>query len=253
MKRVLLTGAAGFAGTAFRRFARGRYRIRCFDRVPVAGERDVVVGNLTDQEAVFRAAKGCDAVVHLAAIRDDADFMTQILPNNIVGTYNVYEAARQAHVRKFVFASTMQVDMGYPREKRLTPDMPPLPTNFYAASKVLGENLGEIYANRFNMSVVCLRFGWIAVRSDAEWEGLLGRVPPWETITERDLNGILCAAVEAKGVGFVILPAFSRNARHRRDLSLLKKALGYYPREDARELHRRGKFFTSRPGPRKRS
>ncbi len=251
MKRILLTGAAGHAGRHFLKFARERYLVRCLDRAPVPGVADAIQADLTDQKALIEAAKGCDAVVHLAAIRDEADFMTEILPNNIVGVYNMYEAARRANVRKFVFASTVQTETGYGYNDFVTPDMPAWPTTYYGAAKVLGENLGEVYSIRFNMSVICLRFGWIAIQDDPEWDGLMHQLPPWETLTGNDLNGIIEASIEVKGVQFAILPAFSRNAAKHRDLQLIKKTLGYYPKDDPQAQYRRGRFFTSRRRPRK--
>ena len=246
MKRILLTGAAGHAGRHFLKYARERYQVVPLDRAAMPNEPNAVRADLTDLPALIQAAKGCDAVVHLAAIRDEADFMTEILPNNIVGVYNMYEAARRAGVRKFVFASTVQTETGYGYDKFVTPDMPAWPTTYYGAAKVLGENLGEVYSIRFNMSVICLRFGWIAIQSDPEWDGLMHQLPPWETLTGNDLNGIIEASIEVKGVPFAILPAFSRNAAKQRDLKLLKKTLGYYPQDDPQAQYRKGGFFTSR-------
>src|SRR5687768_11829894 len=94
---VLVTGSAGRVGRAVVRElqSRGR-RVRGFDRVPTPGAAEAVVGDLTDPDALARAAAGAGTVVHLAATPDDDDFMTQLLPNNVVGVYHLFEAARQA-------------------------------------------------------------------------------------------------------------------------------------------------------------
>jgi uronate dehydrogenase len=237
MKRVLLTGAAGGIGTAFREFARGMYEIRCFDRVPVSGEADAVTGNLTDQPAIAAAARGCDALVHLGAERDEADFMTKLLPDNIAGTYNAFEAARQAGVRRFVFASTIQVEE-YPRGTRVTPDMPARPWNMYAVTKLFGESLGRIYSRRFGISVICLRIGWTLIlpREKKDIEASGGKDLEYG-LTLRDCCEIIGHSIDADWIEFAILPAFSRNAAGIRDLSLLEKVIGYAPQDDAVEIY----------------
>ncbi len=237
MKRVLLTGAAGGIGSALREHAKGRYHFRCFDRVPVPGESDGVVGNLTDLKALAKACDGCDAVVHLGAQRDEADFMTTILPDNILGTYNAYEAARLAGVKRFVFMSSAQTEEGYPEGTFVTPSMLPRSLNTYAVSKVLGEHLGQVYAYRHGLSVICLRAGWVAL--PREYEEIQADDENVQIVcTIRDCCEILCRAVDAEGVDYAVLPAMSRNAAKIRDLQLLEKVLRYVPQDDAYELFR---------------
>lgn len=232
LKRVLVTGAAGGIGTEFRKFAGGRYEIVSFDRKPVEGERGAVVADVTDLDALCRAAAGCDAMLHLAAVRDDADFMEMILPNNILGAFNAYEAARRAGVRKIVFASTDQVNGGFPAGAVVTSGMPPRPANFYAVSKLFGEDLGRIYSARFGISVICLRLGWAAIPADPEWvEEMETGGPSAGALSVRDMNEIITRSLDAEGVRFEILPAFSRNASRIRDLSPLKRVLGYEPQD----------------------
>jgi uronate dehydrogenase len=236
MKKILLTGAAGGIGTEFRRFAKGLYEIRCFDKVPVPGEPDAVVADLTDGPALVAAAKGCQAIVHLGARRDDDDFMTQLLPNNIVGAYNAFEAARQASIPRFVFASTAQTE-GYPHGTRVTPDMPARPWNMYAATKVFGESLGRIYSRRFGISVIALRIGWCLLeREMEEVRTTKGRNLEWG-LTVRDCCESIRHAIEAPWIEFAIVPVFSKNGAAIRDLDLLKKVTGYYPQDDAFELY----------------
>ncbi|MEK7768065.1 MAG: NAD(P)-dependent oxidoreductase [bacterium] len=241
MTRVLLTGAAGGIGTAFREAMRDRFSFVCFDRVATPGEPGAVVADLTDLPALERAAAGCDAVVHLAARRDEDDFLTRILPDNIVGTYHVFEAARRAKVGTFVFASSVQAEER-PERGMVTPDQPPVTLNTYAASKVLGEHLGLMYAHRYKMAVICLRMGWVSLPVDLEELKGHGRGAFTTVLTVRDCCGILAAAVTAAGVEYAILPAMSRTAAAIRDLSLLERTIGYAPQDDALELFDRGAF-----------
>src|SRR6185369_10045463 len=97
---VLVTGSAGRIGRAVVRelTARG-HKVRGFDRVATPGVTDTVVADITDADAVRRAVAGVRTLIHLAATPDDDDFLTQLAPNNIVGAYQIMEAARAAGVR----------------------------------------------------------------------------------------------------------------------------------------------------------
>lgn len=234
-KRILLTGSAGAVGTIFRNYAEKKYDIVCFDCRPTKGVRRAIVANLLDLGALRRAARGCDAVVHLAAFPRPANFLETIVPNNIIGAYNAYEAAVRENVRKFVFASSVHAEFGHGEEAQVTPWMRPAPTNVYGASKILGENLGRIFSRRHGLSVICLRFGAVLTPRDAGWMERYDMLPTPIALLPKDLCEIIRRSIEVKNVDFAILPAFSNNARRIRDLSLLKKVLGYEPREDAYE------------------
>src|SRR5947209_6383762 len=107
---VLVTGSAGRVGQAVVAELKARgLRVRGYDRVPTPGLDDSVAADITDGAALRRAADGMAALVHLAATPDDDDFLTQLLPNNIVGVYHVLEAARQAGVKRLALASSGQV------------------------------------------------------------------------------------------------------------------------------------------------
>lgn len=232
VRRVLVTGSAGYVATAFRRWAGDRYRFTCFDRRPTPGVPDALVGDLADRRAVDRAMHGVDAVLHLGGARDPADFMRVILPDNIVGTCNVYESAARAGVGRVVFASTLQAEDGYPRGARVSVDMPARPLNLYAAAKVLGEDLGRTAAYRLGLPVVALRLGWVLVPEDPEWREREGREPPAITVTMRDCFEVFVRALEARDLPFALLPVYSRSAAAVKDLSPLKEVLGYEPQDD---------------------
>ena len=93
--KILITGAAGAVGTVLIKGLGDRYQLRAFDRLPLPELEDVVVGELTDFEAVVRATQGMDAVIHLAGNPSGAAPWEEILHSNIIGTYNLFEAARR--------------------------------------------------------------------------------------------------------------------------------------------------------------
>ena len=107
-KKVLVTGGSGQLGQMFLRHYGDYYRLcLTYHTNPFeAPDHEVVQMDLTDYDAVLSAVQGVDAVVHFGADSGSRAPWDSILPNNIVGTYNAYEAAREADVMRFVFASS---------------------------------------------------------------------------------------------------------------------------------------------------
>jgi len=160
---VLVTGSAGRIGQAVvRELKSSGFRVRGFDLAPTPGADELIQGDITDGPAVGRAAAGAAALVHLAAIPDDDDFLTRLLPNNVVGVYHVLEAARLAGVGRLVLASSGQVVwwQRFTGPLPITTDAPPTPRAWYAAAKVLLEAAGRAYAEGHGLSVVAGRLGW---------------------------------------------------------------------------------------------
>ena len=102
--RVLVTGAEGTIGTAVREHLGGRYELSFLTLTPQ--DFPSHVADLADLDAIRPAFENVDAVVHLAASAAIETPWDDVLHNNIVGTYNVFEAARQAEVSRVVFASS---------------------------------------------------------------------------------------------------------------------------------------------------
>lgn len=232
---ILVTGSAGRVGQAVVKelLARGE-RVRGFDRVPTPGLPDSHVGNLTDVDAVRRATEGADAVIHLAATPDDADFMSEILPNNIVGLYHVLETTRLAGARRLVLASTGQVNW-WQRERTehaIRPDELPTPRYWYAAAKVFAEAIGQGYAETHGLSVIAARLGWCPRPGQEKEIAALD----WAKdlyLSPGDAGRFFHAAVRAPlTIRFAIVYATSRHLRLPRfDLGPTKTLLGWEPRE----------------------
>ena len=106
-RRVLVTGAEGTIGTAVREHLADRYELTSLTLTPQ--EFPSHVADIADLDAILPAFENVDAVVHLAASAALETPWDDVLHNNIVGTYNVFEAARQAGVSRVVFASSNHV------------------------------------------------------------------------------------------------------------------------------------------------
>lgn len=166
-KRVLVTGCAGAVGKAVcAELMRCGHFVRGFDLIPMPAEialSESIIGSIQDRAAIDSAMQGINVVIHLAAQPDQGDFYTQIVPKNIIGVYNVFEAARAAGVRRVVLASTVQVISGIDWTKApIKVEHGTAPTNTYALSKVFAEELGRMYARLYAMSVIAVRIGWFA-------------------------------------------------------------------------------------------
>lgn len=160
---ILVTGSAGRIGQAVVRelIARGQ-AVRGLDIVPTPGGSESVVGDIASFDVVRRAMTGVSALVHLAATPDDDDFLTKLLPNNIVGTFNVIESAREANVPRIILASTGQV-VWWQRMRGEVPigvSVQPTPRGWYAATKCFLEAAGRSLAEAHGRTVLSVRLGW---------------------------------------------------------------------------------------------
>ncbi len=168
---VLVTGAAGLLGRyILRELTAAGYAVRGLDRRAGEGTDDWVVGDVTDAATVARAVAGAGLVIHAAARANIWQGTgEEIMHTNVMGTWQVFEAARQAGVPRVVFCSSDSV-IGYTvREGAMKPpvympvdlDHPLRATDPYALSKILGEDIGRAYTH-WGMEVVALRTVFVA-------------------------------------------------------------------------------------------
>jgi hypothetical protein len=214
---VLVTGSAGRIGRpVVAELQARRHAVRGFDVVPTPGLDDAVVGSVTDEAAVRRAMDGIGAVVHLAATPDDDDFLTRLVPNNVVGVYHVFEAARAAGVRRMVLASSGQV-VWWSRIRGpwpVTADVAPTPRGWYAATKVFQEAAGRAFAEMFGMTVVVARLGWCPRSAEQVRELAAVDWGPDLYLSPGDAGRFFACAVDAPlSVPFVITYPTSRPLR----------------------------------------
>lgn len=160
--RILLTGAAGNLGKVLRdRLKRYADVVRISDIADLGAQREqeeIVPCNLADPHAVHELVAGVDAIVHLGGVSVERPF-EEILPANIQGTYNLYEAARRHGVRRIVFASSNHVIGFYKQGEMLDADTVPRPDGYYGISKAFGEQMASFYFDRYGIETVCLRIG----------------------------------------------------------------------------------------------
>jgi uronate dehydrogenase len=230
MKRILITGAAGQIGVALRQGLRGIYPlIRLLDVAPLganeAGE-EVVSADIRDIAAIESAMTGIDCVVHLAGASVESEW-EKVLPLNIEGCYNVFEAARRQGVKRVIFASSNHAIGFHRRERFIDNSVVPRPDTRYGVSKVFGEAVGRLYADKYGLSVACLRIGTFRNPDrPAEARQLL----TW--ISHRDMVQLVRRCIDAPDYHFVTVYGVSNNLRSRWDNTNVK-FLGYRPQDDS--------------------
>lgn len=211
MNRILITGAAGAIGSTLRAGLRGRYPllrlsdVRCMESAG-AGE-ELNTADLGNYAAVKTAMTDIDCVVHLGGIPREAPWPS-ILEANIIGSYNLFEAARECGVKRVIFASSNHA-VGFHRASRnIGIDVEPRPDSRYGVSKVYGEALGRLYADKHGISVACLRIGSfreqpVDVRQLATW------------ISPRDMVRLVRCCIDAPDYRYLVLYGVSNNTRTR--------------------------------------
>ena len=161
-RRIVFTGAAGGIGTMTRPLLARLYpglvlsdRVRPADLLPT---ETFVSADLTNPDEVAALVKGADSVIHLGGHSVEGTW-EQILNANIIGCYNLFEAARVAGVKRVVFASSNHAIGFYPRKKKIRTDVTVRPDSRYGVSKAFGEALGALYSDKHGIAVTCLRIG----------------------------------------------------------------------------------------------
>jgi uronate dehydrogenase len=160
--QLLMTGAAGGLGQAMReRLKKNCDLLRLSDISPMppaqAGE-EVVQVDLADADAVKSMVAGCQAIVHFGGVSTEQAW-DPILKANIVGAYNLYEAARIHGVKRVIFASSNHV-MGFYRQNEVVDALnPPRPDGLYGLSKAFGEDISRLYFDRYGIETACVRIG----------------------------------------------------------------------------------------------
>jgi uronate dehydrogenase len=230
MKRILITGAAGQIGVALRKGLRGSYPlVRLLDVAPLGkaeGGEEVITTDIGDIAAIEKAMESIDCVVHLAGASVESPW-DKVLPLNIGGCYNTFEAARRQGVKRVIFASSNHAIGFHRRERFIDNTVVPRPDTRYGVSKVFGEAVGRLYADKYGLSVACLRIGTFRTPDrPIEARQLL----TW--ISHRDMVQLVRRCIDHVNYHFVTVYGVSNNLRSRWDNSNVK-FLGYRPEDDS--------------------
>ena len=245
-KRILVTGMSGLIGGAVRERLEGRYRLTALNRSLVPGVQ-TVQADIADFDAIRPAFENQEAVVHLAASARGLAPWEHVRDPNLIGTYNVFEAARQAGVGRVVFASSGSTISGWENVQpyralvsgdydkvmqpwpMITHETPVRPTGVYGATKVWGEALAWHFTDCSDLSILCLRIGLVNAQ-DRPTDSRQFSV--W--CSQRDISQMVERCIEAQPeLKYDVFYAVSRNKWGYRDISHASEVVGYEPLDEA--------------------
>ena len=245
-KKVLITGMSGLIGGLLKDHLldAGGYELTALNRSDVEGVR-TVQADIADLDAIRPAFEGQDVAVHLAAFLGGRDWERQ-RDVNVLGTFNVFEAARLAGVSRVIFASSGNAIRGFervppysliangeydkvPSDFRKLTHLDVRPEALYGAAKVWGEALARHFSDDYGMSAINVRIGSVTqgdrprtVRENAIY------------LSHRDVATHLKACIDAPdSVRCDTFFAVSNNRWNYRDLSHAKEVLGWEPEDTA--------------------
>lgn len=230
--KVLMTGAAGGVARMTRPMLRELYPDLLLSDVKrpddLRNDETFAPADLTDMAAVEAITKGVDGVIHLGGVSVERPW-DEILPANIIGCHNLFEAARRNGVKRVIFASSNHAIGFYPRTRRIDTDKAVRPDGYYGVSKAFGEAIGALYAYKHGLRVTSLRIGNVDYKPVD-----LRRLSIW--LHPEDLVQLFVIGLEHPDVRCEIFYGVSNNARSFWD-NRRAHELGYEPAHVA-EDHR---------------
>lgn len=244
LRKLVLTGAAGRLGS----YLREPLSQLCEELV--SSDLPERIGTLYPGERYQRAdlavasevdalIEGAEMVVHFGAIGDEAPF-EKILGPNIIGAYNVWDAASRHGARRVVYASSIHAVGMYPKTEFIGTDVPHRPDSFYGLAKCFAEDLARLYWDKRGLEAVCLR-----ILSCAK-VGNLRALGTW--LSYPDLIQLVTRAIDTPVAGFSIVYGVSANDRTPVD-NAAASFLGYRPQDNAESFAAEIFAANTRPDP----
>jgi nucleoside-diphosphate-sugar epimerase len=245
-KNVLVTGLSGLIGSALRPVLADEFNLSALNRSEVPGI-PTTQASLENYDDILPAFQEQDTVIHLAAKISDSAGWQALLETNVIGTRHVFEAAKEAGVKRVVFASSGATVSGWEQDEpylsiiegryeeagaeisMISESMATRPGNLYASTKIWGESLARFYAGTFGLEVVCLRIGF-ANEQDRPTNSRQFSV--WNS--QRDVVQAIRLAMDVElPDGFDVFFVLSNNRWGYRSLDHAKTGLGYEPVDSA--------------------
>ena len=240
--RLLITGINGRIGTILRNAFEDVHGVYGLDRIEPFSDR-ILSADIADYlqvSQVIQRFRPLDAIIHLAGNPSVSASWDSVLSANIIGTRNIFEAAREFQVRRVVFASSNHVTGAYegfepdlhlhtqPEPPKISPHDPIRPDSDYGVSKAFGEAVARYYCARWGIEGICLRIGAVVEDDDPTQNLRLRKV--W--LSHRDLIQLVEKSLIAN-VTFGIYYGVSNNKGAFWDLANARMELGYEPQDNA--------------------
>ena len=239
--RYLITGINGLIGTVLRNALGQMHTVYGLDRAGEFTEQvlSADISNYTQTAQVVKQFSPLDAIIHLAGNPKVDASWESVLNANIIGTRNIFEAARESQVPKVVYASSNHVTGAYhgfepdlykytqPGPPMISPEDPIRPDSDYGLSKAFGEAVARYYFDRWGIKATCLRIGAVMKDDDPTEQSQNRRI--W--LSHRDLVQLVEKSL-ASDVTFGIYYGISNNKDAFWDISNARADLGFAPVDD---------------------
>ncbi len=244
MRRLLITGAGGGLGRAMRkRLAPMAEMLRLSDIVDLgeaAPGEELVTCDLGDADAVHRLVEGCDAILHLGGISTEDKF-SKIMNANLLGLFNLYEAARAHGQPRILFASSNHTVGFYRQDEHLDVNAPMKPDGLYGVSKCFGEALARMYFEKFGQETAIVRIG-----SCMEKPTNYRMLSTW--MSYDDFAGMIGCVFRAPLLGCPVIWGVSDNDSRWWDNSAAS-FIGWRPKDNAERFRAELEASVPRPAP----
>ena len=228
LDKIVLTGACGRLGS----YLRKPLSNLCRNLISTDINNDIsslydnekfINADLSKFEEINSVIEGANMICHFGAIVDEKKF-SDLLGPNFIGSYNVWESAKQNKVKRIIYASSIHAVGMYSNSVKLTPFVPHRPDTYYGLSKCFSEDLARMYYEKCQIETACLRIASCAPvntkRGLSSW------------LSYDDLVLLVTSAIKAKLVGFSILYGVSNNSRKNID-NTESSNINFMPKDNA--------------------
>lgn len=231
LKKIVLTGAAGRLGGYLRKPLAAKCETLVSTDIapltdPLIKGESFVQADLADYAKMSEIIKGADMVVHFGGHPDEKRF-EDILHANIIGCYNIWQAAHEAGVRRIVYASSIHAVGLHPKTTAINIHTPHRPDSYYGLAKCFAEDMAKLYWDKKGLEAVCLRILSCANVTNSRALG------SW--LSYDDLIHLVERAVDTPTTGFAVIYGVSNNDRSPVD-NTGASFLGYRPRDNAEQF-----------------
>ena len=231
VKKIVLTGAAGRLGGYLRKPLVAKCETLVSTDIapltdPLIKGESFVQADLADYAKMAEIIKGADMVVHFGGHPDEKPF-EDILHANIIGSYNIWQAAHEAGVRRIVYASSIHAVGLHPKTTAINIHTPHRPDSYYGLAKCFAEDMAKLYWDKKGLEAVCLRILSCANVTNSRALG------SW--LSYDDLIHLVERAVDTPTTGFAVIYGVSNNDRSPVD-NTGASFLGYRPRDNAEQF-----------------
>jgi nucleoside-diphosphate-sugar epimerase len=239
--RLLITGINGLIGTVLHKVLQNNHEVYGLDQQEPFSDK-VVSADIAEYgqlAGMIRRFRPLEAILHLAGDPSVNASWESVLRANIIGTRNVFEAAREFEVPRVVFASSNHTTGAYqgfepesytftePNPPRISPEDPVRPDSEYGVSKVFGEAIARYYSDRWGIQAICLRIGAVLKDDNPTKHPQNRRI--W--LSHRDLVQLFEKSLTTN-MAFGIYYGVSNNKGAFWDISNARADLGFEPVDD---------------------